>query len=192
VSVWDILITVCLGLLLCATALTQFRSKSPFISRMKSHDIFALIPIWTFFAPNPGTYDQRIMWRDILVDGTYGPWREINPPQWNLRRAIWNPKKRQRKAIGDAANILIRKLRKKPNRRLLPVSIPYIMIMHQVAGYPRSPFAAGRQFLIARTTGEDPAGRTSKPLVIFTSSRHGLSPKIASRLVIPAVAGRDK
>jgi hypothetical protein len=69
---------------------------------VKSLDLFSLIPTWNFFAPNPGTNDYHLLYRERLDDGAYGVWREVPfPKQSGLLKLVWNPRKRRAKVLSD-------------------------------------------------------------------------------------------
>ena len=161
---------------LVLTAVAQTR-KVNFVRRLKSHDVFALMPVWTFFAPNPGTTDTRVLWRERLVDGAVSAWREIEPPTGGLLRTVWNPRKRIRKAITDAAPIVARRAASEPDNKLLLVSIPFLMLLNHVSSQPASPLAAARQFVIVQTAGAD--DEEGEPRILLVSNWHALTPESA-------------
>ena len=69
---------------------------------IKSIDLFSLIPTWNFFAPNPGTNDYHLLYRERLDTGEYGVWMEIPfPKQSGLLKLVWNPRKRRAKVLSD-------------------------------------------------------------------------------------------
>jgi len=69
---------------------------------VKSLDLFSLIPTWNFFAPNPGTNDYHLLYRERLDDGAYGVWREAPfPKQSGPLKLVWNPRKRRAKVLSD-------------------------------------------------------------------------------------------
>jgi hypothetical protein len=63
-----------------------------------------LIPRWTFFAPRPGINDFSLLYRFRTADGELSRWFGVTPAtavRW--RDAIWNPGKREKKALMDYA-----------------------------------------------------------------------------------------
>jgi hypothetical protein len=88
------------------TVLSQ--RKNALQARIAELDRFHLIPQWTFFAPNPGTYDFRLVVRVLDGDGESSPWNEVLPV---ARRGpfsgFWNPDRRIRKAIVDLTQRLV-------------------------------------------------------------------------------------
>lgn len=166
---------VCVGAL-GITALNQLR-RPGFVRWLKSHDLFAVIPVWTFFAPNPGTTDTRVLWRDRLVDGSVSSWHEIDPPTGGVVRALWNPTKRVRKAITDVGPMLTRRAAQQPDNKLLLVSIPYLMLLHYVSSLAASQLVEARQFVIVQTTGTDDGD--AEPKILLVSNWHALAPAAA-------------
>jgi hypothetical protein len=137
---------------LAFTAATQFRT--PRLERWaRSRDVFCLLPIWTFFAPHPGTTDTRLLWREALGHQHLGLWHELSPPRWSLWRVVWNPDRRVQKAIADAGNLLTQGGGEYESTIL---AIPYLLLLKYVAAQPGSPHAIARQFVVVQTSGEPP------------------------------------
>ena len=63
----------------------------------------SFVPQVKFFAPIPGTHDSHLLYRDQLVDGCLGPWRECLDFTGKRRAAalIWHPEKRAKKTLCD-------------------------------------------------------------------------------------------
>ncbi len=158
---------------LVVTALAQ-RPKFAWVRWLKARDPFALIPMWTFFAPNPGTTDTRLLWRERLFDGSISPWHEVDPPIGGVLRAVWNPRKRIRKAITDACSILARRAAAEPKNKLLLISIPFLMILRYICSFPASRLAVARQFVLCQTSGADEEGTV--PKLVLVSNWHVLKP----------------
>src|SRR6516165_3344166 len=97
-SLFDYASVVLVGLLLILTVAGQFRNQSKWVARWKYRDVCGIIPLWTFFAPNPGMTDYHLMWRDRYADHSCSPWHEVVAPSASWLKAIWNPHKRSRKA----------------------------------------------------------------------------------------------
>jgi hypothetical protein len=142
---WAVCITLLVLTLACQRpAPRQLRS-------LKYRDVAALLPSWTFFAPNPGVTDTRLLWRDLLPDATASAWHEVLPPRSSLLRAVWNPQKRQAKLITDAGGIVARMGSEDPDNMGVLVSMPYLLILHRVCSEPASPMTLARQFLVVQT-----------------------------------------
>jgi hypothetical protein len=176
----SLLSTVLLGLLavwFLLSVLSQFRQVAwlgDWISRLKGWDHLALLPSWTFFAPNPGTRDYELLYRDRLVDGTYTPWKEVERPVGTLARAVWNPSKRRQKAVVDLCSILMRymsRIQTERGARRVLLSVPYLSLLTYISGMKTGPLSAQRQFLIAHTFGYH---STQEPDILYISHPHAL------------------
>mmetsp|Transcript_23535 Transcript_23535/g.41573 ORF Transcript_23535/g.41573 Transcript_23535/m.41573 type:complete len:177 (-) Transcript_23535:1568-2098(-) len=87
------------------SALWQFeslREKFPFPSVIWK---FRALPIYTFFAPNPGIFDYRIVCRTQDTDGEVSEWLEVDHlVQRKWYHFLWNPRKRVEKLIADSVS----------------------------------------------------------------------------------------
>jgi hypothetical protein len=161
------------GLLI--TALSQPKRKLRLIAWLKIRDVFALIPTWTFFAPNPGVSDTRLLWRERWVDGGVSVWHESDPPITGYVRAVWNPRKRVRKAITDVGPLFARRVGSDPKSMLPLVSLPFLMMLAYVSSRPGSQLVSSRQFVVVQTQGPDRVG--VKPNLLVLSNWHALTPE---------------
>lgn len=159
---------------------TEFRRRpqsraARLIWSVKRADVFSLLPIWTFFAPTPGTNDHNVLYRDELVDGVMTPWHLVcdNSTRWTC--VLWNPHKRLKKALLDMSHGLLRsayrtvKAKRNPKRML--VSLPYIGIATRVSSVDRGPLSARTQFMISISEGYK-AG--AEPKVLYISPLFGV------------------
>lgn len=133
---------------------------------LKRHDRFGLIPMWTFFAPNPGTTDARLLWREARSDGGVSPWREPDPPRISWTRGLWNPAQRTRKVIRDAAVALMEMDRAAPEDLRTQLTVPYLLLLHYVSVQPASPNAIARQFVLVDSSGDHTPRGTIEPLIV--------------------------
>lgn len=172
---------VLLGLLalwFLISLLAQFRRVAwlgDWVSRVKSRDTLALIPAWTFFAPNPGTRDFELLFRDRLVEGQYTPWKELERPVGSILRAIWNPAKRRQKAVVDMCSLLTRMAagnKTELGARQVVLSVPYLGLLTYVSSLKAGPLSTSRQFLIATTFGHH---SDKKPEILYVSHLHALN-----------------
>jgi len=151
-----------LGAWLVLSVIQQF--SPPWFARVQGIDIFGLIPLWTFFAPNPGHSDYHLVYRDELHDGTITPWREV--PMCELRGPrsfIWNPEKRSKKVLADVAAALVQHADATSELETL-VSLPYLILLNVIAA--EEPVrAAARQFVLVETFGFLRRGPTRALLV---------------------------
>jgi len=71
----------------------------------QQRDWLSVIPAWNFFAPNPGTTDYHLLYRDKLESDDLSVWREIPiEKEPSLLKAIWNPHKRKSKVLSDVVS----------------------------------------------------------------------------------------
>ena len=81
------------------------------LRKVKPLDRFALLPTWTFFAPNPSRSDYWVLYRERWPGGGYSQWRQVlTGSRRPLLSRVWNPSKRVRKLIIDAGMDLTRHL----------------------------------------------------------------------------------
>ena len=156
------------------TILNQSERTRPLISRLIAYDICGLIPIWTFFAPNPGNTDVYLLYRDRDEDGGVSPWRDIQLERRKSCLSFWNPRRRIGKGVVDLAPDLTSNTNYEPQA---PVSkkkvleFPYLLLLNYACQQPADFRAEMRQFAVARTRG---FGTESEPEVIFLSAFHRL------------------
>ncbi len=168
-----------LGIWIILTLLNQERRTRRFIKHIIAYDIFGLIPIWTFFAPNPGDRDVHLLFRDRCEDGRITSWREVHLAGRRRITDLWNPRRRINKAIVDVVYDLTRpdrppsgsesRSRKIGGNRVL--TFPYLLILNYISRLPAQFDALERQFAIAKTQG---ITSRSHPEVLLVSPFHGL------------------
>jgi hypothetical protein len=149
------------------SAFNQFYSGA-WTRRLRGHIPLNLIPLWTFFAPNPARADTRIVWRLEDADGWRG-WREMYfgfSPQW--RRWIINPELILNKAINDLVSSLAAN-RDDPSGRGVLFSSGYLTLLSLVAAEAVSERHKAVQFAVVRTA----AGAVERNLnIVFVSEAH--------------------
>src|SRR5437763_816434 len=122
-------VTVVLTIWFVLSVLGQFDWK--IVRSIRSWDPFGLIPRWTFFAPRPGVTDYHLVYQTFVGDKPR-PWREevLSDPR-TLRSAVWNPQKRNRKALVDSVRAFTRMARNLDADTLwqLQYTIPYIAVL---------------------------------------------------------------
>jgi hypothetical protein len=142
-----------------------------FRTRLRHWDFLALIPEWNFFAPTPGQGDFHLLFRDELTDGALTDWEEVSLPDSRaLHTALWNPKKRTRKALFDCAQELSVHLRDLADTNP-QASIPYLTLLQYVSCRERLPGAVRTQFLLMYSEG---MLSDAEPVIVHLSLWHGL------------------
>jgi hypothetical protein len=154
-------------------------------------DPFGFVPKWTFFAPIPGTFDYRLIYRDLLADGTPGEWQEVD---WCVKRrwthVLWHPRRLTTKLIMDSisglgqvvAHMAKEGIDIERNPQGMIVSTPYVLLLNLVMAMPRqNAESVARQMavfqhdpLAARQAGAD---FERMGTLILCSSAHDLGPQ---------------
>jgi hypothetical protein len=149
---------------LLLTVLTQFKGSLRY--KIKTYDVFSLIPIWTFFAPRPTTCDLCLKVRDIYPSGELGPWRtvETNPPR-RIFHILWNPQRRTHFVLLN----LSCHLSSAPGPadfQYFKRSVAYRAIRNLVMHLPRSPLASACQFCFMAVWRTPQGELQSKPMFL--------------------------
>ena len=161
-SVWYLLSIVC-------------QLSNPFTKAIRRKDWFSLIPQWTFFAPNPGTKDYHLLYRDMSKTDITSDWEEIEITEtrhwWSF---VWNPEKRKKKILSDVIQNLIPMIQHyKDDLNTLVFSLPYIAVLQRVTNRPLIfKEAKARQFALAESSGYN---KQSEPQLILLSIYHPLN-----------------
>lgn len=157
------------------SAANQFRSGA-LTARLRRHIPLGLIPLWTFFAPNPARADSRLIWR-AEIDGRWNHWHEAHFGfgSWRTRWLV-HPQLSSNKAIADLVNSLLRTdaavAAGDASDRSTVLSSSYVTLLSIVVDCARQQPCAAVQFAIVRTSKV--CGRRSVALA-FVSELHGLS-----------------
>jgi hypothetical protein len=148
-----------------ATVANQFHTWCP--KWLRAIDIFGLIPVWTFFAPNPGMTDYYLLYRDRMPDGSMGNWKKIvlRGSDNGLWQALWNPTKRRQKALSDLLTSSIELFR---NRDIdaVAASVPYILLLNFVDSQPHALGTFCTQFMVMEHDGFGEKPERSRVLLL--------------------------
>ncbi|MEP0262705.1 hypothetical protein [Dokdonia sp.] len=167
-DIFTYFIVGCLGFWLLASAICQFNilRLETFFRRM---DYFSLLPRWSFFAPNPGVTDYHLLYRDKDKENECGRWKELPiASKRTLLGAIWNPKKRSKKALSDAVQTIVRSSDKLKASEF-KTSICYIALVNFISSFPRKEDGNTTQFMIMESYGHFP---DKGPKMLFRSEFH--------------------
>ncbi len=148
---------------------------------IRKYDYFSLVPLWTFFAPNPGRSDYRLVYREKRADGTVSEWREI--PVIEPRKPhsfIWNPEKRSKKVLGDIVSSCAMSVpvERRFDARPVMLTLSYLIVLSAVCHHAPTTGVTQRQFLIVETFG---FRRSATPNILLCSEFHPISPVNAVR-----------
>jgi hypothetical protein len=134
---------------LLLSAANQFAHLQPKIGRW---DRFALVPVWTFFAPRPFTRDLDLLVRDQSAAGDVAGWRLLTTHGRALRHLVWHPSCRGNKAIVDVCAELLQSISANPEHDA-SVLVSYRVLESYVRKTPGRRDVALRQFVIVRSSG---------------------------------------
>jgi hypothetical protein len=161
---------------LLLSVLNQFSFS--FFETVAQHDKWALLPRWTFFAPNPGCTDFRVVYRTFDELDQPSAWREV--PMVRKRvwsDAIWCPDKRAAKALIDLTMAFRFVRRKFDDPTMLITTIPYIALVHyldRLLHFDQS--AKSWQFMIIQTHGIITESGPDIPDILVRSQVHHVRP----------------
>ena len=151
----------------------QFRSGA-LTARMRRHIPLGLIPLWTFFAPNPARADSRLIWR-AEVGGSWRDWREVHFGFGSAgTRWLVHPHLISNKAIADLVNSLLRvDARTVGADRSTVLSSSYVALLSIVVDCSASEAGCSAvQFAVVRTSR---LGDERGVSLAFVSEVHGVS-----------------
>jgi hypothetical protein len=148
-----------------------FRSHK-WISR---YDIFSMVPVWTFFAPNPGVSDFNLLTRVKLTDGAIETFREIQlRGKKKIRTALFNPDRRLQKVLSDHVCTILMQIENQiteQNQQNIQLTSSYISVLNYCSKLPAAPNACSIQFIILESFGYQ---ESSEPRLILNSAFHKL------------------
>lgn len=145
--------------------------KHPLVAVIRRRDVCSLIPNWSFFAPRPGTNDYHLLFRDCDVAGACRSWQEI--PLADARTlwgAVWNPQKRNKKALSDTVRSLLQ-ISRGPLHGSVYLTIPYLATLNYISSLPHARSSVATQFMIMQSDGFISA---QDPQLVFISNVHRL------------------
>ncbi|MDC0722095.1 hypothetical protein [Nannocystis bainbridge] len=168
-------------LVLCAwgiaTIFYQFKATSDAVARW---NFLSLIPKWTFFAPRPKTTDYQLLYQDrrLGADSMAEPVEISLMPKGRVApvlRFLWNPCKRNTKAINDITGF-ITNYKARHRRRIarnalaLEMYVPYLVMLNYVSSRARAPTAdCRRRFIVRKSFGHI---RRDPPVPVLESNFH--------------------
>lgn len=145
---------------LVATVINQFNYN--WVRVLREIDIFHILPRWTFFAPNPGTSDYHILFRQMDDDNNISEFHEV--PVYGKKKFftfLWNPQKRAKKSLIDLSVDMKRLVSiNRLNPENIKLSFNYIAFLNFYNNEVLNPNTKYIQFAVMVTTGyieyEDP------------------------------------
>lgn len=164
-----------------ATIFNQFPATSGFVGKWS---YFSLVPKWTFFAPRPKTTDFHLCYQDRRAGAGTTPAPvpiEMKPVgRWaTALRFIWNPSKRNTKAVVDITNFVLtfksrHRRRIARNALVLEMYVPYLAFLNFVSSCaPPSASGARRRFVVLKSNGY---GSADPAVPVLESNFHRIEP----------------
>ena len=145
-----IVFAILFAIWLILTVAIQFDTS--FTSTLSQCDVLGLLPKWTFFAPNPGHTDIRVLVRFGSSSGLtswYELWLSSRIDDSRISvRGLFNPYRRVEKFLFDFRNALIEPATTPTQVRMSSEYIALLTISEMVA---RSRGAETVQFMLAET-----------------------------------------
>jgi len=185
-EVYVVFVVGVLMLWLIGSVILQFGPT--WFSFIERHDLFMLLPRWTFFAPTPGMSDYHLLYRDQLEDGRLSEWVEIPiTEERKLYSFLWNPEKKSKKVLSDVVASLLQlsQLGIRESTALM-FSLPYLILLNVVVHHDRKRAGIKRRFVLAEKFRDD--GNPTVHVVLVSAfhplegTRHRQSRKATDQL----------
>jgi hypothetical protein len=132
--------------------LTIVKQFDKTVLRLSEYDIFALIPNWTLFAPNPRFSDYKIFYRDKFIDGTISDLFEIDWISNKAKNFLWKGQMREQKFLSLVSKDVY-KYRDKKIDFLFFFNIKTIMLKNYLKNYKVPDNITTRQITVVETYG---------------------------------------
>ncbi|MEK9523355.1 hypothetical protein ACIOMM_20120 [Streptomyces sp. NPDC087908] len=177
VTFWELAVCVVLAVWWTASAVAQHkRSRILLLSWWDNCWISPLLPVFTFFAPRPASRDLYLLIRS-WNDGEAGPWREVEVgSSWRWFHCVWNPGKRQGKALSDIVNNLLADPPKSDVQFVLHNS--YLQLLCLASSFHEGASSTHLQFLVIGAGGYNSG---AAPAVTLLSNLHRTNAKRETR-----------
>jgi hypothetical protein len=134
-------------------------------------DFIHILPKWTFFAPNPGTFDFHLLFREMDHEGNISNFKEINLLERStLISLVWNSNKRLKKALFDLV-LDLGSINNYENKDNYKITFSYLAILNFLSCQRLKSNTIRIQFAIIRSDGYI---STNKPTLVFNSDFHDL------------------
>ncbi|MEI5526046.1 DUF5819 family protein [Streptomyces brasiliscabiei] len=162
-------------------------------NRVRSRDIFSMLPNWRFFAPNPAMFDYHFLYRAVNADGSTSDWSDISGIEDRKpSHLVWFPTRRADKSVFDACQEILQLLDQGFSASVRTPA--YRLVTEHVrarvgAQGEASDEARGFQFALASATGYDTRHR---PQLLFVSPFVPLDPHAPSTPLAPTEPAETK
>lgn len=110
-----------------------------------------LLSRWSFFAPNPGTYEFHLLFRSKEVSGKINDWKKIGTTEnRHLSNAIWHPEKRAKKLIIGSIRTLAASQFENVEDISCQKNMGYLHLLSFIMSFPHQKDEISRQFLVIK------------------------------------------
>lgn len=149
----------------------QFKKRPRVLNKVDPGNV--VLPVSTFFAPQPGTTDAHLLVRHELADGGRTHWAEVPiSRRRTLRDMLWHPHRRREKVLFDVQNDLTVLAGRPDDREYIHLTVPYLSLLNFVSHQQEAPADARRvQFMLVASGGND---HSDEPRTDFVSDFHDL------------------
>jgi len=164
-TITDVLIIIVFVIWAAFSLLCQGTSRLK--TRLKSFDIFNILPNYKFFCPNPVRYDYHLYYRSRQKDNSISDWQEIPVGRrTSLLCSVWNPLKRERKVFHKVIKTL-KGFKQQSSGN--PRSLVYQLLLSYIKKQAGQPGCISTQF---RITYKQDLDLQSVEKVFYTSVFH--------------------
>ncbi|MFD2909764.1 hypothetical protein ACFSX9_13585 [Flavobacterium ardleyense] len=132
--------------------LTIVKQFDKSIFKLSKYDIFALIPNWKLFAPNPKYSDYKIFYRDKFLDGSISDLIEIDWINNKTKNFLWKGQMREQKFLSLVSKDVY-KYREKKIDLMFFFDIKTIMLKNYIRNYRITNNIITRQLIVVETYG---------------------------------------
>jgi hypothetical protein len=160
-----------LGFLLWGTLTVINQFEYSWVQNIRKLDFFYLVPRWTFFAPNPGTFDYHIVYRFRDLNNSITNFKEIDlQREKRFSTGLWNPQRRIGKAVLDVGMELENLgIKSHANPENIQLSLSYLILLNFVKQHSDNTNFHYVQFVILKSYGYFDK---NKPILILCSAFH--------------------
>ncbi|MFG2648585.1 hypothetical protein [Streptomyces sp. NPDC048436] len=153
--------------MLVATVAAQH--PHPAFDRARAKDLFAFIPNWKFFAPNPATHDFHYVYRTLGRTGETSEWSEIEmiEPR-RMYQAFWFATRRPEKSVFDLCTAILQQAARGGATEVQKTSSYRVLaefIRRTIHDRQGDEDVKGFQFAVVRAAGHD-TSEDPEPLFI--------------------------
>jgi hypothetical protein len=116
--------------------------------RLRLKDPLGIVPDCRFFCPTPIKSNYYVLYRDLLKDGNFTAWKELNLlPRRRVLDCFWNPGRKLRKSFLDVT-VELANVSMKNKENVIMGSVSYLAILRHISNMERTVDARITQFAV--------------------------------------------